>query len=451
MTKPAGPVRDMTVGNPFRLILAFAIPLFIGNVFQQFYNMVDTMVVGHCLGDTAIAAIGATSSLYSLLINFANGLNSGYSIVVTQSFGSHNKTKMRQAIAGMMLLDLAVTLTLTALALAFLRPLMVFLNTPEDIFELACSYISLICCGTVATIGYNMFASILRSVGNSRSPLYFLILSSLLNVALDLLFVAVLHMGVAGAAVATVIAQAISALLCGIYVFRNYREYLPSKGDFRVPGETLHNLFSTGIAMALMNCLVDCGSVVFSRANNLLGQTAITAYTASRKIMMMCISPLGNMAHAGSIFIGQNWGARQYARIQEGLKKLLALQLGWSLIIISLIFLLAEPLVRLTTGTEDAEVIRLAVLSLRIHFSATPALGILFAMRHALQATGHKIAPLFSSGIELAIKLLSATLLIPNLGFLGTCVTEPAAWVLMAAFLMVYYLAWRKKIFPQTV
>ena len=193
------------------------------------------MVVGRCLGDVGIASIGATASLYSLLINFANRLNSGYGIVVAQRFGAHDYKKLWQAIAGMMVLDLGVCLVLTGAAMIFLRPLMAFLNTPEAVFEMAHSYIRVICCGILTIIGYNMFDAILRSVGNSRTPLMFLIFSSFLNIVLNLLFVLVFRMGVAGAAMATVAAQAASAVLCGIYVFFHYREFLPSKEDFRIP------------------------------------------------------------------------------------------------------------------------------------------------------------------------------------------------------------------------
>ncbi len=210
-------VMDMTQGSPVKLILAFAIPLFIGNIFQQIYSVVDTAVAGYCLGDGAIAAIGATSSLYALLIDFASGLNSGCAIVVTQCFGAHDEKKLKSAIAGMIELDTGVTLALTLLSLIFLRPLMRFLNTPESIFEQAYAYIVVICAGMIATIAYNLFSSILRAFGNSRTSLYFLIISSALNMGMDLLFVAVLGMGVSGAALATVIAEGISALLCGCY------------------------------------------------------------------------------------------------------------------------------------------------------------------------------------------------------------------------------------------
>ena len=217
-------VMDMTEGQPVRLILAFAVPLFIGNVFQQVYSMVDTMVAGYNLGDNAIAAIGATSALYGLLVNFASGMNSGYAIVVTQRFGAHDERKLKEAIAGMMKLDLAVTAVLTALSLVFLKPLIGFLNVPDGIFADAYSYIAIICAGMVSTICYNMFAGILRAVGNSRTSLYFLMISSLLNMGMDVFFIVVLGIGIAGAALATVLAQTVSAVLCGIYVFRQDRK-----------------------------------------------------------------------------------------------------------------------------------------------------------------------------------------------------------------------------------
>lgn len=440
---------DMTHGNPLGLILAFAVPLLIGNIFQQIYNMVDTMVVGHHLGDGAIAAIGATSTLYSLIINFACGLNNGYSIVLTQRFGAHSEKEVKQAIAGMLLLDLGVSALLTVLSLAFLGPLMGFMNTPEAIVEAAGRYIRIICGGIVFTVAYNMFAAILRSVGNSRSPLYFLILSSLLNIGLDLLFVMGLELGVAGAALATVLSQAAAAVGCGVYVLRSYRPLLPERADFRVSGAILRDLISNGFAMALMNSLVDFGSVIFQRASNLLGQVCITAYAASRKLVIVLLQPLGTLAYANSTFVGQNWGARQTERIRSTLKKVLLLEIGWGLLSLAAIWLFGEPLIRLTTGTEDPSVVASAVLSLRIHFSMFPVLGILFCLRNALQAMGQKLAPVASSCIELGMKFLSARLLIPRLGFLGTCVTEPVTWVLMACFLAAVYLSKRKTLFPE--
>lgn len=446
MAKQSVHVRDMTQGSPIRLILSFAVPLFIGNIFQQFYSMVDTMVVGYHLGDTGIAAIGATASLYSLLINFANGLNNGYGIIVTQRFGAHDRKNMKQAIAGMMILDLCICLFLTAATLVFLRTLMNFLNTPASVFDMAYSYIRTICLGIVTTIGYNMFASILRAMGNSRTPLYFLIFSSFLNIVLDILFVAVFRMGITGAAIATVISQAVSATLCGFYVLRNYAEYLPQKEDFRIPGKMLKNLFSTGISMALMSCLVDCGSVIFSRANNLLGETYIAAHAAARKLLMMMIQPQASLSLANSTFVGQNWGAKKFDRIRQTLRTVLLIEVLWGVFAAALIYLFGGALVRFTTGTNDADMIGYAVMSLRIHFAAFPFLGVVFVIRHTLQAMGYKVIPICSSCIELGTKFLAASWLIPQIGFLGTCITEPVTWVIMASFLTFFYVTKQNRI-----
>lgn len=442
-------VNDMTQGDPVRLILAFAIPLFIGNIFQQVYSMVDTMVAGYNLGDDAIAAIGATSSLYSLIINLASGMNSGFAIVVTQSFGAHDEKKLRQSIAGTLLLNALIAAVLTALSLMFLRPLLHFMNTPEAIFEDAYSYIFMICAGMVATVCYNLFAGILRAVGNSRTPLYFLILSSLLNIALDVLFVAGFHLGIAGAAWATVIAQTISATLCGLYVARHYGAILPTREDIPLPPSILWELFSAGFAMALMYCVVDIGSVIFQRANNHLGKTVISAHTAARRLIVVFMQPLGTIATASSTFVGQNWGAKQTQRIRSTLKKVMGMELAWSVFACALVFLLGRLLVRLTTGTSDPFILENAVLSLRLHLAFFPALGILVCLRTAMQAMGRKVAPVLSSCLELGMKFFSAAWLIPKFGFLGTCVTEPFTWVIMFLFLGIVYLCQRKTLFPE--
>lgn len=444
---PTGRVLDMTQGKPLGLILRFAVPLFIGNIFQQLYSMADTMVVGHHLGDQALAAIGATASLFSLIINFAGGLNNGYGIVVTQRFGSHDTRQMKQAIAGMLVLNAAAALVLTTLALICLRPLMSFMNTPAAVFDQAYRYMVIIFAGMAATMGYNLFAAILRAFGNSRSPLYFLILSSLLNILLDVLFVMVFSMGIGGAALATVLAQTVSAVLCGGYVWKYYREYLPEPSDFRVPKSILRNLYTMGFSMALMSSLVDLGSVFFIRANNVLGEAMITAYAAGRKLLIIMIQPQATIAVACSTFIAQNWGARKPDRIRTALRQSLLLELGWSFFASTVIFLFGAGLIRLTTGTEDPRIISSAVLSLRIHFAMFPVLGMLFCIRNALQAMGQKLAPVLSSGIELGMKILSANLFIPHLGFLGTCITEPITWGLMVIFLSTVYLSRRKALF----
>lgn len=446
--RPLSGACDMTTGDPIRLVLAFALPLLIGDVFQQVYSMVDTMVVGYAIGDSAISAIGATASLYALLISFASSMNTGFAIVITQAFGARDHDGMKTAIAGAMVLNLAVTVVLTLLSALFLRPLLVLMNTPAEIFAEAYRYILIICLGIAATSGYNLFAGLLRAVGNSRTPLYCLLLSSLVNVALDVLLVAVIPMGVAGAAIATVAAQGVAALLCAVAFVRQQRECLPGRQEFRCCGTVLGRLLSAGSAMALMLCVVNLGSVLFQSANNGLGQAFIAAHTAARKLILIFMQPLGTLATAVSTFVAQNWGAGQYARIRSTLRKVLQLEAVWGLAAFGIVLLCGNWLVRITTGSSDAVMIKNAVFSLRVHLCMFVPLGLLLCLRTAMQSMGYKRAPVLSSCVELVMKAISALWLIPAWGFVGTSITEPVTWVLMLAFLGACYLRQQKNIYP---
>ncbi len=427
------------------MILTFAIPLFIGNIFQQVYSMVDTMVAGYCLGDRAIAAIGVTSSLYALIIDLAWGLNSGFALIVTQAFGAHEPEKIRRSIGHMMVLDGLVAAVLTVLALVFLPSLLQLMNTPESIFGQAYSYIVVIFAGLAATICYNMFAGILRAFGNSRTPLYFLVFSSLLNIALDLLFVAVFHMGVTGAALATVAAQAASGVLAGTYVYRNYRDMMPAKEDFRLEKELAKEMLATGAAMGFMYSLVDLGSVIFQGAANALGETYIAAHTAARRIINILMQPMSGMMNAAGTFVGQNWGAKQKRRIRETLKKIWGMEIAWGLFSCLIVYLFGRSVIQFVTGTQSAEVLNNAVMSLRIHLPFFPVLGVLLATRVSMQSMGQKTAPVISGVIELVMKIASALWLIPVFGFVGVCVTEPVTWVIMTVFLIAVYMVKTRK------
>lgn len=440
MTKESTKTNDMTTGSPVRLILAFAIPLFIGNIFQQIYNVADTMIAGYNLGDTAIAAIGATSSVFSLLMNFASGLNNGYGIIVAQAFGAQDEDKLKKSIASMIVLDLVITLALTVFSLLLLKPLMKLINVPDSIFTDAYSYIAIIIAGMLATIVYNMLAGIMRAVGNSRTPLYFLILSCVINLSLDCLFIISFGWGVEGAAAATVIAESFSALFSGIYVFCKYQEILPGKEHFRLELPLFGEIAGAGFAMALMLCVVDIGSVIYQRAINGLGEMLIVAHTAARKIIGIMMMPLASIATAYSTFTSQNWGAGKADRIRQTLKKVMAMEVGWGLFSCLLVFLAGATAVQILTGTSDSNVIDNAVLSLRIHFVCYPALGILLALRTSLQAMGRKVIPVISSSFELILKLIAGIWLIPMLGYLCVCLTEPIIWVSCAIFLTAVFL-----------
>ncbi len=439
-------VMDMTEGNTVSLILRYAFPLFVGNIFQQIYTVVDTMIAGYNLGDNAIAAIGSTASLFMLINGFVIGLNGGYAIIVTQRFGAHDIKRLKQSIAGMVELNLGFTLLLTLITVAFLKPLMRFMNTPDVLFTEAYKYMFIISCGMVASICYNMFAAILRAVGNSGTSLVFLVISTFLNLGLDYVFIVRFKTGVEGAAFATVIAETCSALLCGIYIVKNYSSILPHKEEFYVPKAMLGELLSQGIAMALMYSVVNVGSVIYQRANNNLGEMIISAHTAVRRIVEMLMIPLATIAEATATFVGQNWGAKRTDRIQNSLKKVYVLELIWSAVSAVLIFGFGAALIKFTTGTHNPELIKNAVMSLRIHISFFPMLGGLFMLRTSMQAMGKKKPPIAASIIELIMKISSAAWLIPKLGFLGTSITEPITWNLMLVFLLIAYIPIRKSL-----
>ena len=442
-----GRTLDMTSGAILPMILAFAVPMFIGNVFQQVYNMVDTMVAGYRLGDSAIAAIGATSSLYTLIVGFAVGLNSGYAIVVTRYFGAKNHDQLRRAVGGMGLFNGVMSLVLVGVTLPFLEVLLRAMNVPQNIFNSTYSYIGIIIAGMPATVGYNMFAAVLRSFGNSRTALYFLILGCVVNIGLDLLFIILFNMGVAGAALATVLAQGLTAVLSGVYFVKKYPDFVPHRGDF-VPNRAMAgDLLSNGFAMALMLSVIEVGSVVFQGAANLLCGTAIAAHTAARRIINILMQPIFTLATAHATFVAQNKGAGQYQRIRVGLRRVMAVEIGYALFTYLPAFLLGGWLVRFTTGTTSAQILSLAQMSIRIHTSMMPALAVLICLRNFMQPMGRRVAPVISSCIEMAMKFFSAAVLVPRLGFVGICITEPITWVLMAVFLVIAYFATRQSMF----
>lgn len=442
-------INDMTKGNPITQILTFAIPMFVGNIFQQIYSIVDTMVAGYCLGDDAIASIGVTAALYSFIINFAIGMNSGSALVLTRSIGAGNKSKVKRDIAGMTVLNLAITVILTIITCAGMRWFLAIINTPDDIFTRAYQYMMVLCIGIVATVLYNMFASILRAFGNSRTALLFLIISSILNVILDYVCIGFLDFDVMGAAFATVVSQLASGTLCMMYVIRNYSEFMPSKEDVNIDMALLKELSSSGIAMALMYCANDLGSIIFSGANNLLGTVYITAHTTARRIILIMMQPLATIASAYATFVGQNYGAGEYERIRSTTKKVLGLEIGWGAFSFVLIFLVGEIIVRLITGSNDMAVIENAVFSIRLQHAFYPSLGILLCIRVCLQAMGEKVYPVTASIMELSMKILFAIFLIPRIGFVGTVITEPVIWLICGAYILIIYVNKKEKLFME--
>lgn len=436
--------KDMTQGNPIHVIVKFALPLFIGTLFQQAYNLIDTMIAGYNLGDDAIAAIGATAALYSVLIYFANGMNNGFGVVMSQIFGAKDQAEMKRAVAAAIVLNTVTTVLLTLLVLPFLGTLLHWLDTPPEIFDLAYQYIFVILAGMTATIAYNMCAGFMRAVGNSRTPLYFLIVSCALNVLLDLLFVILFRMGVMGAALATVLVQIISAVFCGIYILRKYHIYMPGRTDWRLSKDLVLKMLSTGISMGLMASVLAVGSIILQKGINHLGKDIITAHTASRRVFEFLMMPLQAVATACSTFVGQNFGARQFGRIRQAMRQVLWLELVWSLLSVAVVFMCGGRIIQLLIDTNNGDIIGNAHLNLRVCTLFFFPLGILFVLRESMQAMGYRIAPIGSSGIELVVKVLSCVFVIPVIKYTGVILTEPVIWVLCAAFLAAVFMKTRK-------
>ena len=423
---------DMTAGNPFKVIILFALPILLGNLFQQFYNLADMRISGESLGEDALAAISATGSIYGVIIGMANGMNNGSAIVVTRLFGAKNMERMRKAVAHMLLINLATAVIFTALGLLLLDPLMGLIDVPEALYGEAYSYISIIIGGIITTILYNMGASVLRAVGDSRTPLVFLIFTSLLNVGLDLIFVKILGMNVGGIALATVCAQAVSVVLVFSYILKKRPELHVKKGDFRFEASLFSELALMGLSMGLISSLVSLGSFALQRAINGFDKATITATGAARRLDGLFMLPLSTLGTAAATFVGQNYGAKRYERITAGIKSTLVAGSLWSALGVAVIYLFGAELAEMLTASTDEQIISRAVTYMRINLPFFFVLNLLFVFRSSLQGLGKKAVPIISGAIELVLKFVAATLFAPYLGYVGICIAEPVIWFVSA-------------------
>lgn len=415
----------MTSGSLLSSLLLFSVPILIGNLFQQLYNIVDTTAVSHLLGADALAALGCTTSLYDVVICIATGMTAGFSIVIARIFGSRRPARLRQATATIVVLTVILSLLLTAVSLAFSRPMLVALHTPDAILDTSLRYIRTIFAGIFFTMSYNAMASVLRGIGNSLYPLLFLILSSVLNVGLDLLFMAVFHWGIFGAAFATVLAQLISAIACLIYIVRCCPELHLTREDFQFDGALVRELLVTGLAMGLMQSTVCIGTMIMQSAVNGLGTATIAGYTAARKIHGLLLTILFAFGNTASTFAGQNLGARQLSRAFRGIRVLVLLGLVWVTLVNVFIFFRCEALASLITGSSDPDVLGAVTRYLHIDVPFYYGISVLIILRYSLQGLGGKLAAVAEGVMEMCGNILSALFLVPALGYFGVCLCEP--------------------------
>ncbi|NBK96789.1 MAG: MATE family efflux transporter [Erysipelotrichia bacterium] len=422
---------DLTQGNITKQLLAFAFPIFLASVFQQLYNTVDTMIVGNFLGDQALAAIGASGAIYELIVGFTIGVGSGFSIVVAKYFGAKDETHLKQSVATSIILSAILTIIVMLLSVFILYPFLTMLNTPAEIIQQAHEYIFIICMGVGVSVAYNLTAGLLRAIGNSITPLIVLLITSFLNIGLDLLFVVTLQMGVAGAGIATLISQAVSAIICILYIIKKCPILTITKSAFIMNKKLYQDMIFQGSSMGLMLSIVSLGTLILQGAINAFGTLTIAAHTTARKLTAFMSMPLSTLASASATFTSQNKGANHMVRVKEGVKKAIILSSFWCFIITIINFMFAADFVSFISGSTKVELVNTATLYLAINIPFFFVLGPLLILRSALQGLGKKVIPLVFSIIELLGKIVFVILLIPLLDYLGVCICEPIIWILM--------------------
>lgn len=432
-------VKDMTSGSPAKLILSFSVPLLIGNIFQQLYSMVDTVVVGRFLGVQALGAVGSTGSLSFLVLGFVMGITSGFSVLVAQSFGACDEKRLRHYVAMSVYLGILLSVALTFLTVKYTRNILILMKTPEDILDDAATYIMIIFAGIIASMFYNLLAGILRALGDSKTPLYFLIISSVLNIVLDLFFVVNVKLGVAGVAYATVISQGISALLCGIYMAKKFPILRFHKDELNFQGRSAAQLMQVGLPMALQFSITAVGTMILQSAINSFGSTVVGAYTAACKAEQLATQPMVTFGTTMATYTGQNLGAGRIDRIREGVKKCVIISTIFSILGSLVVIFLGGFLVSLFITGSQPEVMAYARQYLDTIAIFFIPLGLIFIYRNTLQGMGDGFMPMMAGVSELVMRAFVAFVLTGQLGYMGICLAGPIAWIGAAIPLMITY------------
>ena len=434
--------KDMTQGSPLKLIVQFSLPLLAGNIFQQTYNMVDAAIVGRVLGPQALGAVGSSSSVQFLILGFCFGLTTGFTIPIAQRFGAKAWHDMRQYVYLSILSTLAMAFVFASACALLCPQILHALSTPQDIFADAYSYLVIIFLGIPFTLLYNLLAGILRAVGDSKTPFIFLVISSILNIGLDLLFIVVFKMGVRGASLATIIAQAISCLLCIILILKKFLILRLRKKDCTMSKEKLARLFQMGIPMGLQFSITAIGSIVIQTANNRLGSIYVSAFTAASKIKQLGIYPFDAIASAVSTYASQNYGAKNLKRIKSGLRTGLLLSFGFAVLFLCpFMIILARPLSMIFISASEANVLAQSAYYVRLMGYFFWLISLLQTLRLTIQGLGFSHLAIFSGVFEMIARCAIGFGLVPKLKFTAICIADPAAWlvaVLWCSPILIY-------------
>ncbi len=432
-------MRDMTEGNIVKQLLVFALPVFIGNVFQSFYNVVDTVIVGQFLGVDALAAVGAIGSLMFLVTGVMLGFANGFGISIAQAFGAKDEDKLRHYVAMSSILCVAIVVGFMMIFLTANTCLLNLLNIQDEIFTMAHSYITIIYIGLPATMLYNILAAIARAMGDSKTPLYFLLLSSALNIVLDIIFVGYLPFGVAGAALATVIAQGVSGSICFIYVYRKYEEIHFTKKNAIMKLETCKTLLGLGIPMALQYTIIAIGGLIVQSALNQLGTVYIAAISTSTKIENLLCQSYMALGVALANFTGQNYGARLLERVRKGVYSACTIGLILVAFIMIITYFFASDFIVIFVSDPTQEMKDLVKQVFYIYLWFYPFHAILNLLCNAFQGVGKGIVSMYSGIAELTARFIAAIFLFPYLGFVAVCLAGPLAWLFAFLLLVPYW------------
>lgn len=431
---------DMTKGSPIKLIIQFMIPMCLGNIFQQFYNIADSIIAGQFLGVDALAAIGSTGSLIFLVTGWLNGLTSGFSVWVAQWFGARKADRMRHFIAMSIYICVAFVVVMTVGLLAANEPILRLMNAPENLLDDISSYMAIIYAGLVVTCAYNALAAVLRALGDSKSPLYFLIVSAVINVVLDIAFIVIFHMGVEGCAYATVIAQGISALLCLVYIIKKFPVLRLKKEDFRFSVNTVKKLLGLGIPMGLQFSITAIGTIIVQGAINVYGAVYMAGFSAAGKIQNIICTVFVAFGATIATYVGQNRGAGKMDRVKQGVRLTQMMILVCSVVLMAVIHFFGKYMIFLFIDPAETKVLHAAEIYFNIVSWAYPFLGSIFLYRNALQGMGYGFVPMMGGVFELVARAAIVFVAAANAGFAQVCMSDPAAWIAALIPLIPYYI-----------
>ena len=430
---------NLTVGSPLSKIMVFMLPVLLGNVFQQLYNLADTIIVGRILGAQALAAVGATGGISFMVFGFSSGISSGMTVLTSQFIGAGDEERARKSVAVITAVGIVLAVLFTLLGITLLPAMLRILQVPEEIYAGAYEYQKIIFIGWAGSLLYWLDSSILRALGDSRTPLIFLILSTLLNIGLDYAFIILLHTGVGGAAAATILAQALSGIACLVYSLRKYELLRLTRDDFRFPMSFAMQHVRIGLPISIQNSITGLGVVVFQSAVNHMGADAIAAYTACSKVQNIITMPMFAISTTIVTFTAQNFGAGKRERIREGIRFSLIIEIVFSIVCGALVILFSDAVVALFVGRQETEVLRLAHSFVRVEESFLWLAAVLFIYRAGVQGMGNSRVPMIGGFLELAMRVFTALVLAAPLGFAGLGLACPLAWALAGGLNLIFY------------